>query len=305
MVQAMYYLGIVAVSISCMSAAWTQSPALPTRLLIAMPDKGTEYVERFEYPAGGSDETIKCTVAMNNQSEKKVSLRLAFKKGSAAIGHHVIQESLSFYLTAVARRSAITDTLYVAGWSPRGPRIIVEEWELGNLSIGVANPIGGGESETVLVQGVPGLTKRVLYVSDPSDALEPISGLACNPYGNELYLLEYDTPRMMHRLDVVEEEVELAWLDLSAYPTLISPISLSASRHTQKGQIILVVEHLPWEDPMAYANPLQDVAPVAGPQYLVIEDSNLDGLIDSLLEVDEAAYDAYFSSGTWMKAQSP
>lgn len=296
---------VLCLFVSCASNAWAQTASLETRLKVSQADEGIAYVEQFEAPGSNPGETIKCTVSMNNISENEIVLRFAFKKGTANIGHHVHRESLSFQPTAIARRSAFTNTIYVTGWLERGQRVIVEEWVIGPLGIGVADPVGGGPSVTFLSQGVPSLTKRVIYLSDTSVAFRPISGIACHPQSDLLFLLEYSSPRAIHRLAIADGALEVDWLDFSSHPALTDPISLRAARHTARGHVIVALDHLPWEDSPFVNNPLQDTDPVAESRYLVIEDANLDGILDSTSEMSASAYDAYFSSGSWVKDHVP
>lgn len=158
------------------------------------------FAEEFVVPAGTGN-YVKCRLAFSNGEEgNRVYLRWLFRAAGAVPGTLHQDIDVSFQPTAVARRAGLTNVFYVAGWSERTGRVVVESWTLGNVLLAGAQLVG---SEGPAVSGFtpPPITKQIEWISDPGTT-PPLWDIAFQTYGNTLLLLPMGSPTHIVGLDL-------------------------------------------------------------------------------------------------------
>ncbi len=202
---------------------------------------------------------------------------------------------LSFHPTAVCRHDARADVLYVAGWIAPLGRVIVERWSFSNVARDPV-PMPGGFPGMMVRPPLPAVSKQVLFLSDGHEPLAPVVAIACNPHGDDLYLLAHSAPREIHTLDLAGGRLTRGRIVLGhpEFPGMARANSLGAARHSERGHVIVVRNQRPWEHAVSVRE-----------ERVVIEDIDLDGRIDGVAGVSPAEHLARYASGRWVGSGKP
>jgi hypothetical protein len=200
----------------------------------------------------------------------------------------------SFQPTAICQRSGESDTLYVAGWFPRQRMAVVEEWTLQTVAIGEAISTGGGGPHPTL--SAYHFNKRLLIAQTGASA-RPIEGLACDPFADELIVLEYGPQAQLSRIDLSLPTEDMTLLPLAnavTHPQLAQVKSMRIGFHTDHGLVIVLRSGRAWHD-----SPIDPVTAF----YDVTSDGWVD--YDAVQVASAEAWRVAFPSSGWQDLWKP
>ena len=276
------------------TAPATGQQALPQSLEVHLELTSGKYAATMQHTASAPNESIRIYATFINDGEKSVTLNWHFKQGAALPGSLIDTHSTSFHPTAVCARAGRSRVFYVAGWEERGARLVIEEWQVPQAALGVAEPMGGGPAQTLLSFAAgSSVRKTVVFSSSGTGGLGPVSSLACNPFGNRLLVLPVSEPKMIHVVDLDQGTVEPPLL-LSAFgPGFEKTWALKSGKHLDRGLVISTREQATW---------VAGVPHLAGEpetELLVFEDSDLDGSIDFIDVLTPSAVPIAYPPDRW------
>jgi len=279
--------------------AWTH----PFRVDDPAPPMGTPYLLPPDMQAEFNGESYAALFNLNGSTGGKASVyawfstqatggRVHFKtifKGPTSYGQTRLDDfSTSFQPTAICQRSGETDTLYVAGWFPRQRMAVVEEWTLQTVAIGEALSTSGSGPHPTLTSYH--FDKRLLLATT-GVAAKPIEALACDPFADELIVIEYGPQAQLSRIDLSlppEDMTLLPLADVTTLPELANVKSMRSGFHTDHGLVFVLRQTRGWHNP-----PLDPVT--------AFYDVTADGWVDygSVQIFSENAWIAAFPSSGW------
>lgn len=249
----------------------------------------TSYSTKFHVTAAGGAEANIYAWFSTTAPSGKVHLKTIYHGPTSASLVRTDTYSTSFQPTALTKRSGNTDTLYIAGWLPRQRMAVVEEWKLEHLALGeTLLPTG----ETKASMSAPQFTKRLLVVQS-GDSARPIETLACDPYSNELLVLEYGPEARLSRVNLnlpIEDMSLIPVADISSLPELENTRFFKTGFHEQHGLVIVLKRARAWK--------LSPKSPI-----YAMYDTNGDGWLDLniIIDLSPAAWTAQFPDAGWLK----
>lgn len=218
----------------------------------------------FRLPTSQPAKVIQCRVSYTNMDpSNKIDIEWKFKTAGGT-GIKRTSHSVSFQPTAVCPRAGRTSTLYVAGWSPRASKVVVEEWTFNDMAlVETVSPTG---KLSVSLSG-PSIQRTMLAATQ---SVAPVLGMAVNPWSDQIYLLERSTPRAIRTMDASTGAIAAPLLTSVQEPDMASHRSLRAGK-TPLGLYIFSEQRRPW---MGFND--------GSPPYTLVfmQDANLDGVVD-------------------------
>lgn len=233
------------------------------------------FAAQMQHLDAAPGEILQIYVTFKNDGDKSVTIEWQFKAASALAGFQTDIQTTSFHPTAICARAGKTRTFFVAGWAERGARLVVEEWRLPQVSLGVANPVGGGNAQTLLVKAAgSSLRKTEIFSSAGAQGIGPVLSIAYNPFGDKLLLLPVEGPKRILVVDVDSGSIEQTVLVSDFDTELESTWALKSGLHLDRGLVIATRAQATW------VKPTPIVAGQPESPILIMEDSDLDGTID-------------------------
>ncbi|MCB9896728.1 MAG: hypothetical protein H6825_01865 [Planctomycetes bacterium] len=203
----------------------------------------------------------------NGDADPQVEIEWIFKTSAGGKGRKTTTHDVAFLPTSVCVRAGRSDRIYVVGWSPRSSKVIVEEWTLKNIAIAETLTPGGA---IIATMAGPTIDREIVAASD---SLPLTACAACNPFTDELYLLDLATPRAIHTLDLQTGALQAApLLTELQQPDLADHRGLHAGR-TDQGFVIFSR----WESPWVASS----LVPLPQ-QVIVLLDADLDGVFETV-----------------------
>lgn len=196
--------------------------------------------------------------------------------------------STSFQPTAICQRSGETDTIYVAGWFSRQRMAVIEEWSLQPVAIGEAMGTGGNGPHPTMSSFQ--FDKRLLLTTTGVTAT-PFEAMACDPFADELIVLEYGPQARLSRIDLSVPAENMALMplaDVTSTPQLAQVKSMRSGFHQDHGLVMVLRQAPAWHVPQ--------LDPVRA-----FYDVTANGLLDyNLLQIESRDdWTVQFPSGGW------
>lgn len=199
------------------------------------------------------------------------------------------EEAVSFQPTAVCARAGVSNVIYVAGWSPRGPRVIIEEWTFGLGGFTVIQPPGGGPVNVDFVP--PAIQKSVVWISDPAE-LSPIVGMGYQPHSGTLVLCQDGSAGSLVQIEV---DGANGVCGASVCPTACQAGSVSSqvialrSARLLTGEFLLIGDSVPTWSLVSDASDLQK-------EVSVLLDADQDGSFEQCQTMTYSAFKVAYPS---------
>lgn len=247
------------------------------------------YILGGEY--GAVNETrLKVEISYENDSQNSVSIGYRFSRPGGIPGFKLDEHPTSFVPTAVCKEQGRGGAFFVAGWSKRTERVVIERWSIGVALVSLLALDQFGEPLPTTMN-TPVITKEQIYNSPRAVDVQPIEGLSFNPISGHLYILMYGNDGPVFLMDVDDPSGSIMFLfDAGQFPELSEASGMRAFLHSDAGLVIAIRKH-----------PIWNGAPGG---FLAVGDANLDGSPDlSLIEyvADEDLATRYLGSG-WQRA---
>ena len=273
----------------CLSSYAAAQTPLPQPLRASFAHTNADVV----YPPTKSDESIRAELTFENDEDittPQVQIGWRFSKGYES-GRKRTTLEVPFLPTSVTGRTGGTTTLYVTGWSESESKVIVEEWELADLAL----------VEALLPSGITKVTlagpnvKRTRLAE--LENLTPIYCAAANPWTDELYLLDSETPRTIHRLDLTTGKLKRTPLLTEAdEPALGGQRSLLSGLTKNTGFVMFTKPLARWEDPTGGKLPATLVAFI---------DTDADGDFETVTPMDLMLFGPTFNTQSDLQWTEP
>lgn len=207
-------------------------------------------------------ETVHCYARFTNQPFSQVefewrAVKLTPQARLTASASDL--ETTSFHITDITPATPRSGTFFVAGWSERDGRAIVEEW---TLSAVLGQTLGPNQIPELSLDVQPVRRTRIFE----SSALNPIEAIAWHPVSDMLCLLEYGDDADVHRLDRSSGTLAGVLVDGGAHPQLRASREMTVEKYIGLGYVLEFSDRRNWM--------------TGDPSVLVIPDADGDGSWD-------------------------
>lgn len=252
--------------------------------------EGPEYADLFELPGLTPGRIARCSLSFRNSGDTwSVKTRWIYRTADSSGRIEGFVHTTSFQPTAIAAHGGTTDTFYVAGWTTRGRRAVIEEWTVTDAALGETIKPDGSAVATFTE---PTIARREIW-SRAGFAARPIEGLAADPTTDTLYVLEYGPEARLSSLDLdalddpATDLVEVA--TALSVPEIENVEQIVISYHLDGGIVLGLLRHRAWRYPQEHLRS-------------VIRDVTGDGIIDTSIvspPMSRAEFHELYPSKDW------
>lgn len=274
-------------------SSWGQD--LPTGLHLNQ-DPYESWVTDMRVPTAAPGGNAQCFVAIKNRNRNAIKILWQLAGNGAVPELRVTTEVVSFMPTAATRSTTLSDTIYVAGWSPRTGRVVIEEWKLPHPELGTANPVEQpGPPRTVIIGSLAVVERRQVFLDGSDPALAPVVSMTVDAALGSIYALPNAQPAAIHSVDIETGALTLA-LDLSSYPNMSTAVALDTWRHSSRGMVLTVANKKPWKKPGSGG--------AEAAWMIFLEDPEYDGMDFGLVHgpITWSDFHSVMGDGQWDKA---
>lgn len=264
-------------AVTCLASLSLAQSSLPDDVIAGF-WKGHDYSGTMYLPAGAPDAQIEAKFSFFNDGENPhVRIDWLFWESGADPGLDVTKYDTPYLPTAMCKRTGLGTVMYVAGWSEHARSVIIEKWDFESYALAAAAAQGGGGFPSTLT--VPPPRKTVIFTSG-RDEMQPLHGIACNPFSNTLLLLERSVPRDILMLDIDSGQVDVLATE-AEFPELGGHRRLDFGMHPSGGLLVISQARTKWDSGKWIQPPVMVIA---------YQDSDLDGEFESIAEMTHQSF---------------